>query len=136
MKSDDAPVGSVPRQPRDNFPPSRRQFARMLVDLPATFALGERPDWENCSIVNIGGGGLRLQTRYKIAGGVSNVTIRFDFEGVPVVAQARVVDSMFDRSRDGFFSSAAFTSIDPVQRQRIAERVDELRAAGQKATPS
>jgi hypothetical protein len=134
MKSDDVPAGSV-IQPADAVPPSRRQFARVPVDLPATFALGERPEWEHCSIVNIGGGGVRIQTRYKIAGGVPTVSLRFEFEGMPVVAKARVVDSAFDRSRDSFFSSAAFTAIDPVQQQRIAQRVTELRAAGSSPRP-
>jgi hypothetical protein len=129
MQSDDASARPVAPQPKDSVPPSRRQFARIAVDLPATFALGERPDWEHCSIVNLGGGGVRIQTRHKIAGGVANISLRFEFEGVPIDAKARVVDSTFDRSRDGFFSSAAFTTIDPAQQQRIAERVAELRAA-------
>jgi len=128
MPSDDASARSVAQQPKDTVPPSRRQFARVPVDLPATFALGERPDWEHCSIVNIGGGGVRIQTRYKIAGGVANISLRFEFEGMPISAKARVVDSTFDRSRDGFFSSAAFTTIDPAYQQKIAERVAALRA--------
>jgi hypothetical protein len=124
------------QQPKDSVPPSRRQFARIPVDLPATFALGERPDYERCSIVNLGGGGVRFQTRYEIAGRVANISLRFEFEGMPIVAKARILESTFDRSRDGFFSSAAFTTIDAAQQRRIAERVAELRAGGQNLTGS
>jgi hypothetical protein len=135
MQSDDGPGRSLAQQPKDKVPPSRRQFARIPVDIPATFALGERPDWERCSIVNVGGGGVRIQTRYKIVG-VSIISLRFEFEGESVVAKARVVDSTLDRTRDSFFSSAAFTSIDPAQQQKIAQRVADLRAAGRDAAPS
>jgi PilZ domain len=128
MEPEDAPAGPVPEPAKADSSISRRRFSRVAVDLPAHFAIGERPHWDNCSIVNIGGGGVRLQTLQRLAGGLS-VSIRFDFDGTPIVAKARIVDSTFDRPRGSFFSSAAFTSIDPDHQQKIEGRVIELRAA-------
>lgn len=136
VRPDDAQARLFSRQTMDSVPPSRRQFARIAVDFPATFAIGHPPDWENCSVVNLGGGGLRIQTRYQIAATVSTISIRFAFEGLPVVAKAKVVDSTFDRTSESYFSSAAFTSIDPAHQQRIVQRVVELRASPPNATTS
>jgi c-di-GMP-binding flagellar brake protein YcgR len=128
MKPDDAPAEPVSEPAEAEAPPTRRRFSRVAVDLPAQYAIGERPQWDNCTIVNISGGGLRLQTLQSLAGGTS-VSIRFEFDRTPVVAQARIVDSTFDRPRGSFFSSAAFTSIDAGHQQKIEQCVIELRAA-------
>jgi hypothetical protein len=109
---------------------SRRHFARMTVDLPAQYAIGELPHWENCSIVNIGPGGVRLQT-LNIIGGGATVSIRFEFEGMTIAARTRIVESSVDRVRGNAFSSATFTTIDPEVQDKIEQRVAELRAAGQ-----
>jgi hypothetical protein len=127
MKPDDAPAEPASQA---NAPLTRRRFLRVLVDLPGQYAIADRPHWERCSIVNIGAGGVRLQTLAIIAGG-TGVSIRFEFDGTPLVLKARVVDSKFDRPHGSFFSSAAFTSMDAEQQQKIERRVDELWAAAQ-----
>ncbi|MGD0475544.1 MAG: PilZ domain-containing protein [Candidatus Velthaea sp.] len=130
MKPEDPPTKPVGQPPQSSAPPTRRRFSRVAVDLRAQYSVGERPDWQNCTIVNIGAGGVRLQSLTRLFGGAS-VSIRFDFDRRPIVVKARIVDSMFDRERGSYFSSAAFMSMPPEQQLEIDERVDELRAAGQ-----
>jgi hypothetical protein len=108
---------------------NRRHFARAAVDLPAQYAVAGQPPWRASTIVDIGAGGVRLQTLDDIAN-VRNLTIRFALEGNALCAVARIVLSAFDRSRQCFISGAAFTAIDPQARQQIAQHVTELRARG------
>ncbi len=130
VKPDDAPAESVSGAPQANVPLTRRRFSRVVVDLPGQYAIADRPDWERCSIVNIGAGGVRLQTLAKIAVG-TRISVRFEFDRAPLVVKARIVDSTFDRPHGSFFSSAAFTSLDDELHQQIERRVDELHAATQ-----
>jgi c-di-GMP-binding flagellar brake protein YcgR len=128
MKPDDPSGQPVAGPPQARVPSTRRRFSRIAVDLPAKYAVNELPHWNNCSIVNIGGGGVRVQTLEKVPSGTS-IMLRFDFDQITVKAKARIVDSTFDRARGSFFSSAAFMSIDPGQQQSIEQRVADVRAA-------
>ena len=130
MKPDDAPTESVSPAPQANVPLKRRRFSRAAVDLPGQYTIADRPHWERCSIVNIGAGGVRLQTLGKIADG-THISIRFELDQTPLVVKARVVDSTFDRPHGSFFSSAAFISVDSDLQQKIQRRVDELGTAPQ-----
>ena len=108
---------------------TRRRFARVPVDLPAQYEVRGHPRWHSSSIINIGGGGVRLQTMEDIAEGTA-ISLRFDVEGTPIVATARIVLSAFDRAKQCYFSSAAFMAIDLESQLRIEQRVLELRASG------
>jgi hypothetical protein len=99
-----------------------RRFARAAVDLPAQYAVEGKPDWHTSIIDDLGGGGVRLQTREDVAAGTV-VSLRFDIEGTPINATARVAMSLFDKTRSRFVHGVAFTSIDPQQQATIVKRV-------------
>ncbi len=99
-----------------------RRFARAAVDLPAQYAVEGKPEWHTSTIDDLGGGGVRLQTREDVAAGTV-VSLRFDIEGLPISATARVAMSLFDKARSRFVHGVAFTSIDPQQQATIVKRV-------------
>jgi hypothetical protein len=105
-----------------------RRFARAAVDLPAQYALEGEPVWHTSIIDDLGGGGVRLQTQEDVAAG-SVVSLRFDIEGMPIRATARVAMSLFDKSRERFVHGVAFTAIDPQQQATIVKRVVVLQRA-------
>jgi hypothetical protein len=127
MTPDDAPAETVSKQ-QSPAPLIRRRFGRVNVDLPARFALGGLQEWRDCSIVNIGGGGVRLQTLERVPVG-KTVSLRFVFEHVAIEAKARIVDLVYEPSNGGYFASAAFSSIVAERQQHIEARVAALRAA-------
>jgi hypothetical protein len=103
-----------------------RRFARVAVDLPVQYAIEGQPGWHASIIDDLGGGGVRLQTQDDVAAGTV-VSLRFDIDGTPIAATARVAMSLYDRSRARYFHGVAFTAIDPHQRETIVQRVDALR---------
>jgi hypothetical protein len=102
-----------------------RRYDRATVDLPAQYAIAGEPDWRPSTIEVLGGGGVRLQTQEDVAAGTV-VTLRFDIEGTPITATARIAMSLFDEARSHFVHGAAFTAIDPEQQNTIQLRVVAL----------
>jgi hypothetical protein len=121
------PAVSLSKTSEVSAPIVPRQFARAVVDLPAQYAIAGELEWHPSIIDSLGGGGVRLQTQADVAGGTI-VTLRFDVEGTPIDATARIAMSLFDRSRKCFVHGAAFTAIDAAQQQTILRRVIELQA--------
>jgi c-di-GMP-binding flagellar brake protein YcgR len=109
--------------------PNRRHFSRAAVTLPAQYAIAGQPPWHSSTIVNIGGGGVRLETVEQLVN-VTDLSIRFTLDGTTLVAPSRIVQSSFDRSAQCYVSGAAFTSIDPRAQQKIVSHVAELLARG------
>jgi hypothetical protein len=119
------PAVSSSRTSESGAPVSARRFARAAVDLPAQYAVEGQPDWHTSLIDDLGGGGVRLQTEEDVAAGTV-VTLRFNIDGTPISATARIAMSLFDKSRARFVHGVAFTSIDPQQQQAIVQRVVTL----------
>jgi hypothetical protein len=103
----------------------RRRYSRAAVDLPARYAIEGQPAWHASIIDELGGGGLRLQTEEDVAAGTI-VALQFELDGVPIAVTARVAMSLFDRSRARFLHGVAFTSIEPLAREAIVNRVSAL----------
>ncbi len=103
-----------------------RRFARAAVELPAQYAREDRPSWQWSVIDDLGGGGVRLQTKEDFEPGTL-LLLRFDIKGRPVRATARVAMSLFNKSSARYIHGLAFTAIDPVEQKIIVERVFELR---------
>jgi c-di-GMP-binding flagellar brake protein YcgR len=114
--------------PQTTAPIIPRRFPRAAVDLPAQYAIEGEPEWHSSVIDDLGGGGVRLQTHEDVAAGTI-VSLRFDIEGTPISATARVAMSLFDRARERYVHGVAFTSIDPAQRQTIVQRVVALQGS-------
>ena len=126
MTPDDVPAQTLSER-QAPAPLIRRRFGRVDVDIPAKFAIGTLAEWEDCSIINIGGGGVRLQTLERVPVG-KTISLRFVFEHMPIEAKARIVDLAYEPSNGGYFASAAFSSIAPERQQHIEQRVTALRA--------
>jgi hypothetical protein len=105
-----------------------REYARATVDVPAQYAVEGEPEWHTSTIDDLGGGGVRLQTEQDVPAGTL-VSLRFDIEGTPITATARVAMSLFDKSRARFFHGVAFTAIDPKLQRTIVQRVVALRGS-------
>ncbi len=119
------PSVSSSKTPDDGGPEIPRRFARAVVDLPAQYALEGESDWRPSTIDDLGGGGVRLRTKEDVAAGTL-VSLRFDIEGTPVSATARVAMSLFDAARGRFVHGVAFTAIDPAHQATIVRRVLSL----------
>jgi hypothetical protein len=116
------PAVSLSKTSDRNSPIVPRRFARASVDLPAQYAVEGQSGWHTSIIDDLGGGGVRLQTREDVAAGTV-VSLRFDIEGTPITATARVAMSLFDKARSKFVHGVAFTSIDPLAQATIVKRV-------------
>ncbi len=57
------------------------------------------------------------------------MSLRFDIEGTPITAVARVAMSLFDKSRERFIHGVAFTAIDPGDQQLIVRRVVQIQSS-------
>lgn len=125
------PAVSLSKTLEKSAPIVPRRFARAAVDLPAQYAVEGQSGWRTSIIDDLGGGGVRLQTQEDVAAGTV-VSLRFDIEGTPISATARVAMSLFDKSRSRYVHGVAFTSIDPQAQATIVKRVVVLQ--GDKAS--
>ena len=102
-----------------------RRYARAVVELPAQYSIDGADEWKSAVIDNVGGGGVRLQTREDVAAGTV-VGLRFEIDGSPVSATARIAMSLYDAPRERYVHGAAFTAIAAAARATIVARVGAL----------
>jgi c-di-GMP-binding flagellar brake protein YcgR len=112
-------------------PSVERRYLRAAVNLAAQYTIEGNVGWSQCMIDDLGGGGVRLLTEEDLAAGTT-IALRFVVDGTPIVSTARVVMSLFDKSRDRYIHGAAFTAIQPAHRQTILNRVFALHGADRK----
>jgi c-di-GMP-binding flagellar brake protein YcgR len=110
---------STTTEQRPPFVP--RRYPRVVIELPAQYALGDG-EWHASMIDDLGGGGVRLLTAEDLAAG-TQIALRFIVDGTPIVTSARVAMSLHDARRDRYVHGVAFTAIDPGAQQRIVDRV-------------
>lgn len=108
-----------------NVPVTPRRFARAAVDIPAKYCIEGKPGWHASVIDELGGGGVRLQTRDDLEAGTV-VALNFDVAGMPVSATSRIVLSLYDKSRERFVHGVAFLAIDPEHQKAIVAQVVAL----------
>lgn len=104
---------------------AKRRFFRAPVELDVQYEIEGRNGWRSSRIVDLGEGGVRLESDEDIAAGTA-VHMKFEVGGTPVAAAGRVAMSFFDGAKKRFGHGVAFTSIEPAQREAIVRRVTEL----------
>lgn len=113
-------IGSSSSSPES--PTDLRRYARVPIEVRATYAVGGEPENRSGVISDIGAGGVLLETDEDLMVGVT-LALTFPLDGAALSATGRVVLSYFDGGKKRFRHGIAFTAIDPGQQVIIATYV-------------
>jgi hypothetical protein len=101
----------------------RRQFERLIVDLPGTYSLAEHEDAHASRLINLSAGGVCLMADEDLAAGTV-VRIHFALGGQEIPAAGRVAMSFRDGKTHRFGHGIAFTAFEnPRDQEYIARYV-------------
>ena len=120
-------TSSAPPGERGNI---RRQFERILVDLPGTYSLDHSEDTHRSRLVNLSAGGVCLEADEDLAAGTV-LHLHFALGGQEIPAAGRVAMSYRDGKTRRFGYGIAFTAFEnPRDQEYIAHYVTEALQKG------